>query len=103
MNLFLEKIPNDIDLEELKKYLLNINGVINVHHIHIRTIDGFNNYLTMHVVVDKYDKKIKYEIKKELEEHNIIHSTIEFEEKDEDCNFVNCEIKKIKHDNHNHH
>ena len=103
INLFLEKVPNDIDLEELKKYLLNINGVINVHHIHIRTIDGFNNYLTMHVVVDKYDKKIKYEIKKELEEHNIIHSTIEFEEKDEDCNFVNCEIKKIKHDNHNHH
>lgn len=102
INLFLEKIPNNIDIEKLKKHLLIIKGVNDIHHIHIRSIDGYNNYLTMHVVVDKYDKKIKYEIKKELEEHNIIHSTIEFEEKVEDCNFVNCEIKKIKHYNHHH-
>ena len=103
MNLFLEKIPNDIDLEKLKKHILKIKGIIDVHHIHIRSIDGYNNYLTMHVVVDSYDKKIKYELKKELEEHNINHSTIEFEEKDENCNYVNCEVKKIKHHNHHHH
>jgi len=102
VELFLEKTPNNIDIEEIKGHLLEIQGVIGVHHIHIRSIDGFNNYATMHIVVDCDYKDIKSKIKEELKEHGIVHSTIEFEEKDEKCDFEECEIKKSNY-SHNHH
>lgn len=104
INLFLEKVPSNIDIDELKKHLMKIDGVLNIHHIHIRSIDGFNNFITLHVVVNKYSKKIKDKIREELCEHNIVHSTIELELKNEICNNEICEIKKITRDvGHHHH
>ena len=103
VDLFLEKTPNNIDIEEIKEHLLEIKGVIDVHHIHIRSIDGFNNYATMHIVVDCDYKQIKDKIKEELEEHGIAHTTIEFEGKDEKCKSEKCEVKKSSHSHHHHH
>ena len=60
LDLFLEKTPNDIDIEELKKHLLKINGVDDIHHIHVWSIDGYNNYATMHIVSKAKDiSKVK--------------------------------------------
>ena len=103
VDIFLEKIPNNIDIEEIKKHILEIDEVIDVHHIHIRSIDGFNNYATMHVVVDCNNKEIKHKVKEELEAHGIAHTTIEFEEKNEICNNETCEIQKVKQNHHHHH
>lgn len=103
VDLFLEKTPKDINIEEIKEHLLNIEDVIDVHHIHIRSIDGFNNYATMHIVVNCNYKEIKHKIKKELEQYKIIHTTIEFEEKDENCDFEECVFKKTNHVDHHHH
>jgi len=52
LDLFLEKTPSNIDIEEIKKHLLEIKDIINIHHVHIWSIDGINNYATMHVVTD---------------------------------------------------
>lgn len=103
VDIFLEKIPDNININEIKKHLLEIDGVIDVHHIHIRSIDGFSNYATMHIVVDCDYKEVKLKVKEELEEHGIGHTTIEFEEKDENCDSRKCENKKVKHCNHHHH
>jgi len=103
VDLFLEKTPNNIDIEEIKQHLLEIKGVIDVHHIHIRSIDGFNNYATMHIVSDCDYKEIKHKVKEELEEHGIAHTTIEFEEKGEKCNFEECKVKKTNNITHHHH
>ena len=103
IDLFLEKTPNNINIEEIKNHLLKIDGVLNVHHIHVRSIDGFNNYATMHVVVDGDYKKIKHDVKHELAEHGIAHTTIEFEDKDEKCGNENCEIKNSNCSLHHHH
>lgn len=100
INIFLEKIPDNIDVDEIKKHLLEINGVLDVHHIHVRSIDGYHNYATMHVVCDKDFKKVKHQIKHELEHLNIGHSTVELEEKSERCDSKKCEIKKIDHSHH---
>ena len=60
LDIFLEKIPEDINIEELEKHLLKIKGVEDIHHIHIWSIDGFNNYATMHIVSKSKDiSKIK--------------------------------------------
>ena len=103
LDLFLEKTPNNIDLKELKKHLLKIKGVKDIHHIHVRSIDGYNNFATLHAVVDKYSKDIKMNIKEELEEHNINHSTIELELVGEECTDTNCEIHHEEHHYHHHH
>ena len=104
LDLFLEKTPNDIDIEELKKHLLKINGVDDIHHIHVWSIDGYNNYATMHIVSKSKDiNKIKKEIREELEEHNICHAILETE--DEVCDDKECHVhlKNTEHHHHHHH
>ncbi len=81
LDLFLEKTHDDIDIEQLKEHLLKIQGVDDIHHIHVWSIDGYNNYATMHIVSKSKDvNKIKKEIREELEEHNICHAILETED-----------------------
>lgn len=104
LDIFLEKTPDDIDLGEIKQKLLKIKGVSDVHHIHVRSIDGYNNYATLHVVVSKYSHELKKEIKHELKHLNIGHSTIELELKGEECDEEKCEPTIHTHNhNHSHH
>lgn len=103
LDLFLEKTPENIDIEELKHHLKEIKGIIDIHHIHIRSIDGYNNFMTLHAVVKKYDSEIKKQIKEELEEHGICHSTIELELENEECKNKTCKLEHHEHRHHHHH
>ena len=103
IDLFLEKTPSEIKIDEIKNHLLNIEGVLGVHHIHIRSIDGYNNYATMHVIVNMYSHEIKEKIKEELSEHGIGHSTIELELEGENCNETFCSCQTIEAHHHHHH
>lgn len=103
LDLFLEKTPENIDIEELKHHLKEIKGIIDIHHIHIRSIDGYNNFMTLHAVVKKYDSEIKKQIKEELEEHGICHSTIELELENEECKNKTCKLEHHEHHHHHHH
>ena len=95
LDLFLEKTPSNISIDDLKKIIMDIKGVINVHHIHLWSIDGFNNYATMHVVTNS--NNIKHLIKDELLKHGIIHVTIEIEKEDEVCDDDSCVVNNYKH------
>ena len=108
-DILLEKKPSKIDIEEVKKHLLKVKNVKDIHHIHVWTIDGITNYITLHVFVEeeilcKDLEKIKKEINEELIEHGISHSTIEFETKK--CNNKECKQSKNihihVHDHHHH-
>ena len=103
LDIFLEKIPKDIDLEKLKEHLLAIKGIDDIHHIHIWSIDGFHNYATMHIVTKVKDiSNIKKKIREELEEHNICHAILETEE--DMCDDIECHIEiETNHNNHHHH
>ncbi len=103
IDIFLEKTPNGINIKELKRHLLDIKGVKDIHHIHLWTIDGVSNYATMHIVANKSTKKLKEQIKQELREHGINHITLEFELNDEECNEKNCEIESSHSCGHHHH
>jgi cobalt-zinc-cadmium efflux system protein len=104
VDLFLEKIPEGIDIEKIKEHLLEIENVKDIHHIHIWSIDGSNNYATMHIVTDVDDTKcLKCEIKSELKEHGIVHVTIEFEKEDEKCDETECHVEHEGHAHHHHH
>lgn len=103
IDLFLEKTPSNINIDEIKTHLLEIKGVKDVHHIHIRSIDGYNNYATMHVVSDGKNKKVKEMVKEELKEHGINHVTIELESVDEKCSEECCNVETNKETGHHHH
>jgi cobalt-zinc-cadmium efflux system protein len=104
VDLFLEKTPKNVSLDELKEHILQIKGVENVHHIHVWSIDGYNNFATMHIVSNNKNKKIKEEVKNELKEHGIVHSTIEFESTQEHCLETECVLDTgHNHKCHHHH
>lgn len=104
LDLFLVKTPKNVDIDALKKELLKVKNVSDIHHIHIWSMDGVNNYATIHAVINTKDfEKVKKELKKELEEHGIVHSTIEIEAKDSKCDELDCEVKNIKSTTHHHH
>ncbi len=83
----LDGVPSSINSNEIVQHLLEIKGVKDIHHMHIWSISTNENGLTCHVKVDDLENLpvIKEKIKKELEEHNITHSTLEFETEKEEC------------------
>lgn len=104
LDLFLVKTPKNVDIDALKKELLKVKNVSDIHHIHVWSMDGVNNYATIHAVINTKDfEKVKKNLKEELEVHGIIHSTIEIEAKDSKCDELDCEVKNIKSTTHHHH
>ena len=102
LDLFLEKTPKDINIIELKKHILKIDGVDDIHHIHVWSIDGYNNYATMHIVTKSENiKDLKTKIREELDEHNIGHAILETEE--EVCDDKECNVNFSHEDHHHHH
>ena len=103
LDLFLEKIPKSINVDEIKEHILHIDGVKDVHHIHIRSIDGHHNYATMHIVTDGDSHKIKHKVREELSEHGIVHATLELEGENEHCHEEDCHIHFENSSGHHHH
>ena len=105
VDLFLEKAPRDIDFNEIKEHLCHIDGVIDVHHVHIWRMDGQNNYATMHIVTNKDAHHIKTKVREELAHHNIVHATLELEAENEHCHEKHCHVdfKTHSHSGHHHH
>lgn len=103
LDLFLEKVPHGIHIDEIQEHICKIEGVLGVHHIHVWSMDGHNNYATMHVVVNGDPLIVKNRIRDELKEHGIGHVTLEFEEKDEHCHEEHCHVDFAASPVHHHH
>ena len=103
IDLFLEKIPDGISVDEIKEHLMQINGVMDVHHIHVWSMDGYNRYATMHIVTDDDPGKIKHLIRDELAEHKISHVTLELENSGENCVDQYCSVSDTETSNQHHH
>ncbi len=103
LDLFVEKAPHGIDSDEITEHILKIDGVEGVHHLHLWSMDGTNNYATMHVVTDADGGEIKKKVKEELREHGICHATLELEKTDEHCSEECCEPQHKVHSHHHHH
>lgn len=105
LNLFLEKVPSNISIEDIKKHLMKIKGINDVHHIHIWSMDGIVNYATMHIVTKVSNvKKLKDSVKDEMREHGIVHTTIEIEGIDDCCDEKDCKVEMSSgYFGHHHH
>ncbi len=101
--LFLDKIPENVDVEKVKKCLYEIDGVIDVHHLHIRSVDGMSISASLHVVTDEESCVIKEKIREVLREKEIEHVTIEIETSSEHCDEKNCQLVYNSNSDHCHH
>ena len=103
LDLFLERTPRGIDVGELRGHLLELEGVLDVHHVHIWSMDGHSNYATMHVVAKGEPHVIKDKVRQELLEHGIAHATLELEAEGEHCHDEHCHVEFSAPSGHHHH
>ena len=95
LHILLQGSPTDVDMEKISQLLLSIENVDEIHDLHIWSIDGNYNILTVHVVLKQpvtIEKavEIKNKIRSELLQQGIEHATIEFETTEENCSLQQC-------------
>jgi cobalt-zinc-cadmium efflux system protein len=95
INILLEGVPAGINLVEVKESLSKVDGVTDIHDLHVWAITSGKISLTAHVVIDpKYEcndvtSKLREILRSKFE---ITHSTLQDEQKkcldeDDNCNF----------------
>lgn len=80
-NIFLESVPEEVDIKQIEQAIYDIKDVHGVSHLHIWSIDGQENAFAVTVYVSTEDVKqfedIRESIRMLLKENNVTHSTIE--------------------------
>lgn len=90
IELFMQAVPDNIDLKMIENDLNSIYHVKSTHHTHVWSLDGEHHVISTHIVLDDQISKedllcIREEIKQKLRKLNISHSTVEFEFGEKDC------------------
>lgn len=93
--LTLDAVPKNIDINDIKEKAENIEGIKNLHHIHVWAISTSENAMTAHMVIDYCEdvnqiRKIKDNLKHRLEHMNVQHITLETEFINDNCLKENC-------------
>jgi cobalt-zinc-cadmium efflux system protein len=93
-NMTLDSVPESIKLEDVKNYISPLNGVINLHDLHIWSMSTTETALTAHIVTEEEsqnDALLKILNKGLHDKFGIEHTTIQLENNliDDDCN-GNC-------------
>lgn len=90
LSLTLDGVPKGINMNEVVSEIKEVDGVLDVHHLHVWAISTSQNAMTAHIIIhsevgieqlDLLNKNIKHT----LEHVNIHHATLEFETEDENC------------------
>ena len=81
--ILMEAVPSEIDLNTLRNELLNIDGIKNIHELHVWKNDNEEISFTAHILLDNYEKHNNYriinEIKEKLAVYDIFHMTVQIE------------------------
>lgn len=95
LRIILQGSPVDLDMEEVDRTLQEIDEVEEVHDLHVWSVDGEYNVMTLHVVLGsaipmEEQHRLKLEIRDKLFGLGVQHCTIEFEVAGEDCGMEGC-------------
>ena len=101
--IFLKKVPEGISVQEINSCVSRVEGVQDVHHIHIWSMDGLSNCATMHIVAEGDSAAVKQRVREELKKHGIVHATLELEGAEEECGEKHCHIACETAGGHHHH
>ena len=84
INILMQATPPDIDRSEVISAIERIDGVENIHHVHIWEIDEHRRSLEAHVSTLSSEPSEQARVKSDIKDllkrsFNIEHSTLEFE------------------------
>ncbi len=81
LRLSLDGVPAGMDMQQVEAVIQAVDGVRNVHHVHVWAISTTDTALTAHVLIRDASRleAIKQQIKQALQENGIRHATLEFE------------------------
>lgn len=93
--LFLQAVPDGIDIDLFLAEVANISGVTGVHDSHIWSLDGSHHFASLHLVLkDNIAAKDQISVKEKVRvlarTSGIGHITLELEFKDENCGLDDC-------------
>ena len=88
--LFLQAVPDNIDLKKLEKSILELDKVDSTHHTHVWSLDGEHHVFSTHVVVTNNTSREEIQNIKGAIQHlghslNLKHITVEIEYLSEHC------------------
>ncbi len=95
LKVVLQAVPDSIDLKKINNILENIEDIVSIHDLHLWSLDGTRNILTVHVVVDRDITNesladINQEVHQKMHEVGIDHCTVEIEHVNMPCALVDC-------------
>ena len=89
LKIFLQSIPDDLNLDKVNQNIRSQEGVLDVHDTHVWSLDGRHHVLSTHIVtqVGVDPKVLKDKVKASLKLLGIAHVTLELE-----CHGDACEL-----------
>lgn len=90
VRVFLQAVPEGVDMGAIEQRLLAIPGVKSTHHTHIWSLDGEHHVFTTHLVVDDAASKeevmrIRQDSQQAIHDLHVEHFTIAVEYESEEC------------------
>lgn len=89
IQILMESVPDDVDINRLAREMQCIDGIVDIHHVHVWQLDEQHRAMEAHVVIESDGSRrdlstLKRQLKQLLSDSfGIHHSTLEFELEDE--------------------
>lgn len=88
--IFLQGVPTDVSLNEIRERLLEVENIASLHHMHVWSLEGDSHVFTTHIKLKDISRfqqllTVKNEVKQILKDYNFDHYTIETELDEETC------------------
>ncbi len=98
LKIFLQYSPDDIDVQAIKAALKGLEEIVEVHDVHLWSIDGSYNIFSCHLkIVEDLPlsqiEGLKRAAKEMLHDFGIEHATLEFELAGTECRY--CEFEEV--------
>ena len=104
LSILLDRAPSTVSAAELRAALEGIEGVREVHHLHVRSLDGSRHEACLHLVAEGDGIEIRAAARARLREHGVDCATIELEAVGEHCTCRECTLSlPQKPGGHHHH
>jgi cobalt-zinc-cadmium efflux system protein len=90
MALFLQAVPQSLNVDEIERRLRAMDYVQGTHHTHVWSLDGEHHVLSTHIVVGVDTSRqevlrLKRQVRELTKAMDVSHTTIEVEFGDEEC------------------
>jgi len=90
--ILLQSIPENIDISRLETELISIDGITDIHDMHVWSLDGSYIVASVHAIVDDVRTKddILEKISHIMQKYKIHHPTIQIETPTTNCHLQLC-------------